>query len=232
MANCGFGRPVKWIEDEHETPDRRQPLRTSSTIACAPGRGRARSAPASAWQPLICHARRAPGRTHGLSVMGQQDRGRCSPAPAGSAPCECRPISAAHRRDLGHNLSRAPGLRKALRLRERIMDAIAAKLGIDRIELRRTQPHRRRRHALHHRIRRGEYRRAAVQFRRLSRPCSRRPSRSFRLGQDAAPRFSAAGAQQAKTQSAPASPCSWKKAAAGRPTARASPSTPAARSRW
>ena len=131
VAALRLGRPVKWIEDRREhlicANHSRQQRHCVRAAVDAQGH-------LLGLDDVIYHDQGAYVRTHGSRVMGRTMSMLTGPYRVGAL------------RAVGHfrltnktpaATYRAPGRFEGTFVRERIMDAIAAKLGIDRIELRR-----------------------------------------------------------------------------------------------
>jgi len=131
VAALRLGRPVKWIEDRREhlicANHSRQQRHCVRAAVDAQGH-------LLGLDDVIYHDQGAYVRTHGSRVMGRTMSMLTGPYRVGAL------------RAVGHfrltnktpaATYRAPGRFEGTFVRERVMDAIAAKLGIDRIELRR-----------------------------------------------------------------------------------------------
>ncbi len=130
-AALRLGRPVKWIEDrrEHLTCANHSRQQRHCVRAAVDAQGRLLGL-----DDVIYHDQGAYVRTHGSRVMGRTMSMLTGPYRVGAL------------RATGHfrltnktpaATYRAPGRFEGTFVRERLMDAIAAKTGIDRIELRR-----------------------------------------------------------------------------------------------
>ena len=130
-AALRLGRPVKWIEDrrEHLTCANHSRQQRHCVRAAVDAQGRLLGL-----DDVIYHDQGAYVRTHGSRVMGRTMSMLTGPYRVGAL------------RATGHfrltnktpaATYRAPGRFEGTFVRERVMDAIAAKTGIDRIELRR-----------------------------------------------------------------------------------------------
>ena len=130
-AALRLGRPVKWIEDrrEHLTCANHSRQQRHCVRAAVDAQGRLLGL-----DDVIFHDQGAYVRTHGSRVMGRTMSMLTGPYRVGAL------------RATGHfrltnktpaATYRAPGRFEGTFVRERVMDAIAAKTGIDRIELRR-----------------------------------------------------------------------------------------------
>ena len=131
VAALRLGRPVKWIEDrrEHLIAANHSRQQRHCVRAAVDAQGRLLGL-----DDEIYHDQGAYVRTHGSRVMGCTMSMLTGPYRVGAL------------RAVGHfrltnktpaATYRAPGRFEGTFVRERVMDAIAAKLGIDRIELRR-----------------------------------------------------------------------------------------------
>src|SRR5262249_32065063 len=130
-AAMRLGRPVKWIEDRREhlfAANHSRQQRHKIRAACdAEGR-------VLGLEDVFFHDQGAYVRTHGAPGrdMPRAMRPGGSRVPAYRAPAHSRlpnkPPAATYR---------APGRYEGSFVRERLMDAIAAKLGVDRVEIRR-----------------------------------------------------------------------------------------------
>src|SRR6185436_14445605 len=131
LAALQFDRPVKWVEDRREhlmaaNHSREQRHRVRAAVD-AQGR-------VTALEDVFFHSQGAYIRTHGVRVPGLTS----SMVPGPYRVPAYR--SVAHFRLTNKTPAatyRAPGRFEGTFVRERLMDAIAAKLGIDRIEIRR-----------------------------------------------------------------------------------------------
>jgi len=131
VAALKFGRPVKWIEDrrEHLVAANHSREQQHRVRAAVDAKGRV-----LALEDIFFHSQGAYIRTHGVRVPGLTS----SMVPGPYRVPAYR--SVAHFRLTNKTPAatyRAPGRFEGTFVRERLMDAIAAKLGIDRIEIRR-----------------------------------------------------------------------------------------------
>ena len=131
VAALKFGRPVKWVEDRREhlmaANHSREQLHRVRAAVDAEGR-------VLALEDVFFHSQGAYIRTHGVRVPGLTS----SMVPGPYRVPAYR--SVAHFRLTNKTPAatyRAPGRFEGSFVRERLMDAIAARLGIDRIEIRR-----------------------------------------------------------------------------------------------
>jgi CO/xanthine dehydrogenase Mo-binding subunit len=131
VAALKFRRPVKWVEDRREhlmaANHSREQLHRVRAAVDAQGR-------VLALEDIFFHSQGAYIRTHGVRVPGLTS----SMVPGPYRVPAYR--SVAHFRLTNKTPAatyRAPGRFEGTFVRERLMDAIAAKLGIDRIEIRR-----------------------------------------------------------------------------------------------
>ena len=131
VAALKFGRPVKWVEDRREhlmaANHSREQLHRVRAAVDTEGR-------VLALEDIFFHSQGAYIRTHGVRVPGLTS----SMVPGPYRVPAYRSI--AHFRLTNKTPAatyRAPGRFEGSFVRERLMDAIAAKLGIDRIEIRR-----------------------------------------------------------------------------------------------
>ena len=131
VAALKFGRPVKWVEDrrEHLMAANHSREQLHRVRAAVDEQGRV-----LALEDIFFHSQGAYIRTHGVRVPGLTS----SMVPGPYRIPAYR--SVAHFRLTNKTPAatyRAPGRFEGTFVRERLMDAIAAKLGIDRIEIRR-----------------------------------------------------------------------------------------------
>jgi CO/xanthine dehydrogenase Mo-binding subunit len=131
VAALKFDRPVKWVEDRREhlmaANHSREQLHRVRAAVDAQGR-------VLALEDIFFHSQGAYIRTHGVRVPGLTS----SMVPGPYRVPAYR--SVAHFRLTNKTPAatyRAPGRFEGTFVRERLMDAIAAKLGIDRVEIRR-----------------------------------------------------------------------------------------------
>ena len=132
LAALRLGRPVKWIEDRREhlmaANHSRQQRHHARVAVDADG-------VILALDDEFFLDQGAYVRTHGARVAGDDDR-RCCPAPTASRPI----ASAGHFRLTNKTPAatyRAPGRYEGSFVRERLMDAVADRLGLDRLTVRR-----------------------------------------------------------------------------------------------
>ena len=131
LAALRLGRPVKWIEDRHEhfvaTNHSRQQRHKIRAAVDADGR-------ILGIEDVFFHDQGAYVRTHGARVVDL------------TAGMLLGPYRVPHYRAAGHYRMtnktpaatyRSPGRYESTFVRERLMDAIAARIGIDRVEVRR-----------------------------------------------------------------------------------------------
>ena len=219
VAAMRLGRPVKWIEDrrEHLIAANHSRQQLHRIRAAVDGEGRI-----LAIDDLYFHDQGAYVRTHAARVVHMT---------AGILP---GPYRVPAYRAVGHfrltnktpaATYRAPGRYETTFVRERLIDAIATKLGIDPNDVRRRNPiskdempYHRPLEALGEEIEHdsGDYVGLLDKLSPRSNGTSSRPS-----WRNAAP---------PARRSAPASRCSWRRAGSARPTACGSRSTPRAQS--
>ena len=183
---CGCGRPVKWIEDRRE---HLMCANQSASSAISPASRSTRTACILGIEDEIFHDQGAYIRTHGVNVPNRTMcmLTGCYRVPAYRALAHVRLTNKTPAATY-----RAPGRFESTFVRSRLMDAVADRLGLDRIEVRRRNLIAASRDALHHRVRRAGRRGARARFRRLCR-AARQGARRVRLGEAAAgPRSAAA----------------------------------------
>ena len=176
---CGCGRPVKWIEDRREhlmCANQSRQQRHLARIAVD------QDGLILGIEDEIFHDQGAYIRTHGVNVP---NRTMCMLTGAYRVPAY---RALAHVRLTNKTPAatyRAPGRFESTFVRSRLMDAVADRLGLDRIEVRRRNLIAASRDALHHRVRRARRRGAGARFRRL-RGAARQGAHGVRLGGAAA----------------------------------------------
>ena len=162
VAAMRFERPVKWIEDRREhlmCANQGREQRHLARIAVD------KDGHILGIEDEIFHDQGAYIRTHGVNVP---NRTMCMMTGAYKVPAYRAKARVRLTNKTPAATYRAPGRYESTFVRSRLMDAVAAKLGLDPRRGAAAQSHHRGRAALSHRLQRARRRGARIRFRRLS----------------------------------------------------------------